>query len=245
MFPQDAAQSVGVSAGVTPGVPRRSLVFSTNYPAGRPNLLPQVLTTTESARWCSMLDGVTFFRGDAAAGANATPDNTQGSVIRDGRYTWAWLLRRPQAFSDNVIDMSVILYSGRPTTTLTGEVTLGTTNLGLPFNNPGPPPPTNYQGATSVTVNFAAGARPSLRNGGWILDVTPTTVGSIPNPNPGGAPIPIQAVYGYPYRVVSVTDVSATQLTLELQTPLRNNVTAVTVLEYAVEIIDRGSFVQP
>jgi hypothetical protein len=177
-----------------------------------------------------MLDGITFFRGDAAAGANATPDTTQGSVLRDGRYTWAWLLRRPQAFSDNVIDMSVILYSGRPTTTLTGEVTCNAAGTA---------------GTTSVAMTFAAGARPSLRNGGWILDVTPTTVGSIPNPNPGGAPIPIQAVYGYPYRVVSVTDVSPTQVTLELQTPLRNAVSVVTVLEYAVEIIDRGSFVQP
>jgi prepilin-type N-terminal cleavage/methylation domain-containing protein len=252
MYPQDQLQSVGplfnaaMGGYVTLGVPRRSLVLNKNYPAGR-NHLPLAqnpyfgpLVNTECARWCSMLDGITWVRGDTA-GANAVPDVSQGSVLRDGRYTWAWLLRRPNWALDNVVDLSVIIYSGRPTTTatgVTGEVTCAV--------------PTAFKanaGTTSLTVIYT-GNRPAIRSGGWILDTTPFPVYTPPNP-PGG--LPVQAVYGYPYRVVNVTDAGIDpvsglpQLTLELQTPLRStyNVTAVTVLEYAVEVIDRGSFVMP
>ena len=233
-------------AGATPslGIPRRSLTFSVNYPTGRPpNNNLNALTATEATRWCSMLDGITFVRGDSA-GNNAVPDVSQGSVIRDGRYTWAWLLRRPLWSSDNVINMSVIVFSGRPTTTLTGEVTCVATGTG---------------GTNSVTITYV-GEKPSIRSGGWILDVTPIQVGAIQPVN--GNPIPINVVYGTPYRVVNATDIGNNQVTLELQTPISPavyppgtlpaalvgtayNVKLVTVLEYAVEVFDRGSFVQP
>jgi prepilin-type N-terminal cleavage/methylation domain-containing protein len=247
MYPQDPLHAVGPFAGppatsATTGLPRCSLVLSANYgPANLP-AHPGTLSTYECARWCSMLDGVTFVRGDNA-GANGVPDVTQGSVVRDGRYTVAWLLRRPQASSDSVTQMSVIIYSNRPTsagTGVTGEVTCSAAGV---------------VGTTTVVLTYP-GNRPALRNGGWVLDTTPVQVGAIPNP--AGPPIPINVVLGTPYRVVNVTDSGANQLTLELQTPLPAqlpawatnagqpyNVQAITVLEYAVEIIDRGSFVQP
>jgi hypothetical protein len=170
-----------------------------------------------------MLDGITFIRGDNV-GPNAVPDLTSGPVIRDNRYTWAWLLRRPRWSDDSVIDMSVIVYSGRPTVlppSQAGETTCLAAGAA---------------GDNKVVLTYA-GAKPSLRSGGWILDVSPTTI--VPGPPA------VQVVYGYPYRVVNVSDTGANQITLELQTPLRQNVSLVTVLEYAVEIFDRGSFVQP
>jgi prepilin-type N-terminal cleavage/methylation domain-containing protein len=223
-YPLDASglnqQNVGRVAGASLGLPRRSIAFSVNTGRNVP------MTSPEAARWCSMLDGITFIRGDNV-GPNAVPDLSSGPVIRDNRYTWAWLLRRPRWSDDSVIDMSVIVYSGRPTVTLTGEPTFAVVG--------GPVP----AGSNSITINYGAGPKPSLRSGGWILDVTPTTLVA--------GPPAVQVVYGYPYRVVNVSDTGANQLTLELQTPIRTgtSVSLVTVLEYAVEIFDRGSFVQP
>jgi len=234
MYLQDPTHTVGPFAGppatsVTPGVPRRSISFS-QVAMTRVAAAGSPMTATEAARWCSMLDGVTWVRGDNV-GANGVADTspTGGvNIVRDGRYTWAWLLRRPLWYSDAVTDMSVIIYSGRPTITVTGEPTFPVVAGGA-------------LGTNSVTIDYSTtGVKPSIRNGGWILDVTPTTYTP-----PGGTPV--QVVYGYPYRVVNATDTSATQVTLELQAAIRspNNVRAITVLEFAVEIIDRGSFVQP
>jgi prepilin-type N-terminal cleavage/methylation domain-containing protein len=238
-------QNLGAVAGTSLGLPRRSLAFSVNYPSGRPPANNTgALKPTEVARWCSMLDGITWVRGDNV-GANAVPDTsgTGGSfIVRDGRYTWAWLLRRPLWSSDSVIDMSVIVFSGRPALTPPphGEVTCAATGTG---------------GSNSVTINYPVGTpKPSIRSGGWILDVTPVQVGTAP-----GTTTPINVVYGYPYRVVNATDTGANQVTLELQTPIypavypagnpsagqAYQVTLVTVLEYAVEVFNRGSFVQP
>ncbi len=236
-------QNVGRTA-TSLGIPRRSLAFSVNYPNGRMNGQSGGLNTAEQARWCSMLDGITWIRGDGV-GKNAVPDISQGSVIRDGRYTYAWLVRRPQWSSDSVMDMSVIVFSGRPalTTPPPGEVTLGVVTG------------TGTGGSTSVTLTYA-GTKPSIRSGGWILDVTPV---SIPIPGaPQGGPT-LQVTYGYPYRVVNATDTGANQVTLELQTPIypalnppgtqnagqAYQMSLVTVLEYAVEVFNRGSFVQP
>jgi prepilin-type N-terminal cleavage/methylation domain-containing protein len=221
-YPLDATganqQNVGRVAGTSLGVPRRSIAFSVNYGRNVP------MTPPEAARWCSMLDGITFVRGDNA-GPNAVPEGAPlGPVIRDNRYTWAWLLRRPRWSDDSVIDMSVIVYSGRPTVlppSQAGETTCIAVGAA---------------GGNSVVLTYA-GTKPSLRSGGWILDVTPTKL--VPGPPA------VQVVYGYPYRVVNVSDTGANQLTLELQSPLRQAVGLVTVLEYAVEVFDRGSFVQP
>lgn len=240
-------RNVGAVANVTLGTPRRSLAFSVNYPGGRPNTNNTgALSTTEAARWGSMLDGITWARGDNV-GANAVPDVSQGSVLRDGRYQWAWLLRRPLWSSDAVIDMSVIIFSGRPGNTAPpdGEVPCTVVSGGA-------------GGSNSVTVQYA-GTKPSIRSGGWILDVTSVALNV---PQGVTTPPTPQVVYGYPYRVVNATDSGANLITLELQTPVypafypagsQNYGTGqtayqmqnVVILEYAVEVFDRGSFVQP
>jgi hypothetical protein len=244
-------KNVGQVAGVSLGIPRRSLAFSVMYPAGRPpNSNTGALSTTEAARWCSMLDGITWVRGDNV-GNNAVPDtsSTGGlNIIRDGRYQWAWLLRRPLWSSDAVIDMSVVIFSGRPANTAPpdGEVTCT-----VPLGGAG--------GSNSLTIDYTGKPKPSIRSGGWILDVTPVAI-TIPNAPPGGPTL--QVVYGYPYRVVNATDSGANQVTLELQTPIypafypvgsqnygtgqtSYQMSLVTILENAVEVFDRGSFVQP
>lgn len=241
-------QNVGAVLGVSFGIPRRSLAFSVNYPGGRPSGNTGALTTTEAARWCGMLDGITWVRGDNA-GPNAQPDLSQANVLRDGRYTWAWLLRRPVWSTDNVIDLSVVVFSGRPALSSPppGEVTCQVTAGGS-------------GGSNSVTIDYTGQPKPSIRSGGWILDVTPVTL-TIPNAQPGSPSL--QVVWGYPYRVVNATDVAgANQVTLELQTPISPTfyplgtlnfgqgqtpyqMSYVTVLENAVEVLNRGSFVQP
>ncbi len=188
-----------------------------------------------------MLDGITFVRGEGV-GKNGLPDISQGSVLRDGRYTFAWLLRRPLWFSDSVVDMSVIVFSGRPAGALTGEVSLTGTGTG---------------GSTSLSVGWN-GAKPAIRPGSWVLDMSNVEV-TLPGVPVGRKPDRVAVVWGYPYRVVSVTDTTAGGVVLELQTPIyplvyppgtnaagqTYYITNALLLEYAVEVFNRGSFVQP
>ena len=75
-----------------------------------------------------------------------------------------------------------------------------------------------------------------------MLDITPSPAALTTNQFGVG--------FGYFYRVVNVTDLGTDalgngQVGLELQTNLRNNVTAMAVMEDVVEVIDKGVGWQP
>src|SRR5262249_8785241 len=61
------------------------------------------------ARWCPLSDDITF-------NEDGTPSSSTGAVQRENRYTWAWLLRRPKANDATVVDVTVVVYSGRSVT---------------------------------------------------------------------------------------------------------------------------------
>jgi hypothetical protein len=163
-------------------------------------------------RWCTLSDDITFSAGLSPQEPTdaGTPSLSTGNVQRENRYTWAWLLRRPKAFDPNVVDVTVVVYSGRSLTSL-GETPVPNPNLPLG--------PTNQfvafdPGSKFVDI-FYSGTKPTIRTGSWILDATmeylrPSSITfnamNIPDP------------HGFFYRVVGVTDVSSTQLRLELQT---------------------------
>jgi hypothetical protein len=119
-----------------------------------------------------------------------------------------------------VVDVHVIVYSQRPQYTAepdAGEVLC--TASGAP-------------GSRTLTVTMpAAGRRPSLRKGTWLLDVTRETGGDgLKKWGP---------VHAHFYKAVSVTATGNTMV-VELETPLLANVSQVAVMEYVVGVFDKG-----
>jgi hypothetical protein len=206
------AQAVGAWGGSTVGLPRRSVSFSAYYPARGGG----ALTSAEAGRWFTLPDDVTF----ATAVNGGVPDLSSGSVQRGGRYTWAYLLRRPNATSDAVVDLTVVVYSRRPTQS--------------------PPLETAFQvvagtgaaGTNTLTLGWTAGqAPPNLRRGAWVLDTSADANG-----------IPC----GNFYRVVNVAETAtANQLQLELETNLKSTAAVVAVMEDVAEVFYKGPGWQP
>ncbi len=182
------------------GMPRRTLQWVASQPRREDQLrLATRFTTTQ--------DDLNFNRDDNAADpANAAgsavshpppPGSTVRSVERNGRYSWAWLLRRPQAADPSVVDVAVVVYAGRSPTVGNTETVLE----GVTFA------PQTHQ----IQVPFA-GAAPDIVRGSWVLDATLTAgKGNTRTPEP----------HGYFYRVIGVVN-NGTSLTLETEQEVRN-----------------------
>jgi hypothetical protein len=180
---------LGAGLPLTPGVPRVRPSYARTAPL--------------AARWFSLLDDMTF-------GPDGKPP--AGGVQRGGRFTWAYLVRRPLADHPAVVDLSVVVYAGRDTQTGTGEHLYRATGLG---------------GESGVRLVYtAAQGKPALRGGAWILDVTPEGTGRRP-----------RAVF---HRVVGVAEAGAA-LALEVDPELQGDLSAVVVLDNAVEVLRVGT----
>jgi hypothetical protein len=169
--------------------------------------------------WLTLLDDIEFENNGVPSPGdpNAPPTAT---IFRDDRYTWAYLLRMGDVLNPSVVNLTIVVYSGR--TQLSGEKTYAA----------------SWSAAGNVvTLNFAGLDKPAIRKGGWILDNT-VVVGTTANPN------------GYFYRVVNVADgvSGANTVDLEVQ-PTRRGVTqggtdpglgSVVVMEGVVEVFERG-----
>jgi hypothetical protein len=179
-------------------------------------------------RWCTSMDDITFSAGKnppqelADAG---TPALSAGGVQRENRYTWAWLLRRPNATDPSQVDINVVVYSGRSSTTL-GETAYPGVFFGGYFDVTQTPPqvvPTK----NFVDVPYQPGARPNVRTGTWILDATMEYF------NAAAVPANQPDPHGYFYRVVGVTELGALSppypagslgLRLEIQSTLKSRI---------------------
>jgi prepilin-type N-terminal cleavage/methylation domain-containing protein len=102
---------------------------------------------TLTDRWFSLPDDVTFDQ-------SGTPDPVVagGIVQRERRFSYALMLIRPQAYSDRVVQMSVVVYRSRPIGALTAEPTF---------------PAAGAIGTNGVTVGSGL---TTIKRGGWILD---------------------------------------------------------------------------
>jgi hypothetical protein len=208
---------VGALAGVTPGIPRTSVCLSANFP-GRTT----PLTNLEAAQWFQLPDDMTF-------NTDATPaTSASGFVQRGGRYTWAYLLRRPRAGSDAVVDMSVVVFNGRSSQANAGETTYPATVGAID--------------TTFVVISYAGLSRPNVRRGSWILD-TSLDASYIPPAQPSGTAPPI---HGWFYRIAAVLENTGAQtMTLELQSTLKGNATAICAMENVGEVFDKGGGWEP
>jgi hypothetical protein len=226
----------------SPGIPRHSVSFVPN-PAS-------------AYRWFSLLDDIEF--GPAGA-QNGTPRLLGPNLLsRAGRYSWAYMLRRPRYNDTTVVDLTTILYSGRATA-FKSENTYGPVGFDVTTNT------------VTVTWNPALGQeKPPVRKGGWILDATVrnpfVTVANFPGTDWGppfqtfrtGYPEP----HGYFYRVVSVTEpipqTNPPSVLLELQSPPRQSTLfqlrpntpvqfygVLVVMEGVVEVFEKGQGWKP
>ena len=154
---------------------------------------------------------------DIAFGRDATvvdpSGNTNGATglplinlaQRDGRYSWAYLLKRGTTNLADMAELTVIAYSGRSIDGPSAEYRF------------------NYAiftaGSTDVKVYYT-GNRPNIRRNMWILDATMVRPTGLAAPN-NYTPEP----HGYFYRIISVnedlpSDIAGQQMmTLELQYP--------------------------
>jgi hypothetical protein len=211
-------------------------------------LAPQGANAALNARFVQM-DDMAFGKdgtavdgtGNVTAGQSFPNPLPPGSYVqRDGRYTWAYMLRRGQTNLPDLAELTVIVYSGRSIDAPLSEYRF------------------NYAvftaGSTDVKVYYT-GARPKIRRNMWILDGTLTRPTGLPQPN-AFVPEP----HGYFYRVINVnedlpSDIAGQQMiTLELQYPAQTppqgtagNATifngqpygVCTLLEHVAEVFER------
>jgi hypothetical protein len=199
---------------------------------------PRAITSAQSlVRWCTLSDDITF-------NEDGTPSTSTGNVQRENRYSWAWLLRRPKANDSTVVDVTVVVYSGRSLTSL-GETAY------ISGLNPNTGNATNFvwfdPNSKFVDITYS-GTKPSIRTGSWILDATMEYYNST-------AQLNIPDPHGFFYRVVGVTDVSNNVMRLELQTnPKKRSFYntsdtgaygVLIVMENVAEVFEKGPGWQP
>jgi type II secretory pathway pseudopilin PulG len=213
---QSALPAVG---GLTPLAPQGVMLRLGVALPVIPATVPPTTVPIAAADWFELHDDMVF-------GNNGIPQNT-APVSREGRYTWAYILRRGQAnqVSSLPLDVTIVVYAGRGVPTSTGPLVDAETVFNASFSNPA---------GNIVTVTWPVGTdRPRLRRGNWIMD------GRM-------QPVP----QGYMYRVVSITETSANSLDLEVQTPLGGPLRSygasgptdcIVVMDNVVEVFERGT----
>jgi hypothetical protein len=153
-------------------------------------------------------------------------------VERQGRYSWAYLLNRPIANDPTVVDLQVVVYSGRLFQLPLGETAYGPVTFD---------PASNF-----VSVPYdATQEKPPVRKGTWVLDATlPPPDGTRDSRIPRGN---LQLPHGFFYRVVGVSEQSPGVMVLELQGRPRKYTQRGTliVMENVVEVFEKGIGWQP
>ncbi len=172
-------------------------------------------------------DDMKFHNSRGHAGLPCPPD---GLVERYGQFSWAYLLRRPRTADTAVVDMTVIVYSGR--------------SLQLPLGESAYQRVSFDPSTTLVQVDYAGRERPDIRKGSWVLDATLTTTAArsvaLNQPGLSSPPDP----HGFFYRVIGVSDVAPNVVALELDTkPFKATGPdgVLIVLDNVIEVFDKGT----
>lgn len=152
------------------------------------------------------------FHDDWGFGINGYPNVGLG---RQGRYTWAYMLRRKQAGSATSTEVSVIVYANRTVDVPVPEVAYSVGGATV--------------GDTALLLAWPVGMEaPALRKGTWLFDSSPSASG--------------RTVNAQFYRVMAVTESGANQLQVDVQPPLRHDgVSQMVFLPGAVEVYERGT----
>jgi type II secretory pathway pseudopilin PulG len=212
----------------SPGIPRRNVSFVSSAPNSR--------SLATAVQWFSLLDDITFIKDGQYTGLPCQPTLVPshggsavvqpGNLQSEGRYTWAYLLRRPRSSEKSVVDLTVVVYSGRPTVFGQGENSYS--------------PVIFDPNSRVVRVYWTAGQeKPPVRTGGWILDAT-----MVRSPSGIATQVPQADPHGFFYRVVNVTDGNDGKpyVDLELQTNPKAPTTqgVLVVLDGVAEVFEKG-----
>lgn len=178
--------------------------YVTNHPSG---------ATVGTNYWFSLLDDITNYDSD---GLVSFPAAAGVQVQRQGRFTWAYMLRQSKAGNPASIDASVVVYAGRSTQLALGEnsYTLGT-------------PGTVGDVQLVVPWNPATQEQPDLRRGTWILDVSLTNGGTAPP-------------RGDFYRVINAVNLGNNSIQIEVEPRLATSVYQIVVMEKVVDVKPLG-----
>ena len=198
----------GAAANTVGGVMQRTTL---SYAASRAN----------SMRWCALQDELTFL-------PDGTPDTSSG-LQREPRTTWGYWLKRPNHSVPNVVEMSIVVYSGRDLALLSKE-TVATNNS---YNAADP---------TAVTIDNSA-TKPDVRKGMWIVDLT-THDPKSPNAAEVLNAKKYGPVHGYWYRVVDVTEATVAgndALQLDLQPKPVVPMQTIAIMDGVVEVFPKGT----
>jgi hypothetical protein len=147
----------------------------------------------------SLLDDISFAQ-------DGTPALPAGEITREGRYSWAYMCRRPQTQVTTAVDVSIVVYNKRS----------------LAFANTLQPDESAFAATFDTSRNVVtltwpgASLPPSLRPGGWILDATP-----VPQTANATLKSPFQSCHAHFYRVVAITELNTTSWEVEVQRPFR------------------------
>jgi hypothetical protein len=96
-------------------------------------------------------------------------------VQREKRYSWAYMCRWPQANDPSIVDMSIVVYGGRP---MTNTATFSPPNevryFGVPGTFAGLPRNRRIflRGSNEAVIISAAPTGAPIRRGDWVLDNT-------------------------------------------------------------------------
>ncbi len=226
------------------GIRRVEPRFITQIP---PDPVPSDQQIRRTLSSFALLDDITFGPNGVPIGPDGNPSGGNNFVQREGRYTWAYLFKRPKTATPSVVDMTVVVYSGRPQQLNSGLTTgFGETRYDAAEGT---------EGGNTLTVTWSGGAgRPNIKNGTWILDATSY---DLRDPKLGGVGPILRLlalrhgpVHGFFYRVVKVTSESSGRMTLQLATPLKAEIgikvggpayrPQIIVMEYVSEVFEKG-----
>ncbi len=211
-------------------------------PGATPLLLPRRNTAvtgslTSAYAACALTDDLTY-QPNGGSGQTTTDPSTGAATPqplgRQGRYTWAALIQRPDNSLAHKASLKVLVFDGRPVGfAAAGDEVVLTGS----FVNPNGPSPvgTVAGGDRSLTLSVptrGADQAPLVRRGGWVAVAvleTQATVGSLPanTPRPGVRRVSFHRITGLTAdeetttpQFPSGTNVSVTPVALDLDPPL-------------------------
>jgi hypothetical protein len=214
----------GQTPGFSPDVLMRRLNLSFTSPTAKAATATAPFVPPTTLLWCTLLDDIAF-------DPNGTPSAAGGSVERAGKYSWAWLLRRPKTGVKSCCEMTIVVYEQRSLSTgVRGAVKESYFTTAWSAARP-----------NVITLTIPGGkAPPQVREGGWILDATPVL-------KPGTKLFTSQGHAKF-YRVVSVGDLGVgNTIEIELDKSVQNsadfaaNTPRFVVLDGVVEVFECGT----
>jgi hypothetical protein len=229
------------------GIPRVTTSFAPVSAAG----------LAAARNWCSLEDDIDFAVNGEPTGRNvAVPPAIP--VERGRRYSWAYMCRFPQWNNPNVVEMSVVLFSGRSVNGPVNAAAAATayrsvseyTYLGSPQVRTFPEGTslglgttiTNLafiRGQTEVIIRQTAGMPwpPKLRTGDYVLDSTVILPANAANRMP--------LSNGYFYKVTAVNEPEnlggTPALRFQIEQPARASGFVATIMQGVVAVIEKSN----